>query len=53
VAHGSPRPAPATATYTVTGTYTDRFARTADGWRITARRLDLLTGSGDPSILHA
>lgn len=53
VAHDSPRPAPATSTYTVTGTYTDRFTRTADGWRIAARRLDLLTCVGDPSMLRA
>lgn len=53
VAHGSSRPAPATATYTVTGTYTDRFTRTTDGWRIAARRLDLLTCTGDTSLLDA
>jgi hypothetical protein len=47
-----PRPAPPSATFTVTGTYTDRFARSPAGWRIVARRLDLLTYTGDPSSLR-
>ena len=52
VATDSPRPAPPSATFTVTGTYTDRFARTPAGWRIMARRLDLLTCVGDPALLR-
>ena len=52
IAAGEPRPAPPSATFTVTGTYTDRFVRTPAGWRIIARRLDLLTRAGDPALLH-
>ncbi|MFC4948072.1 nuclear transport factor 2 family protein [Pseudonocardia sp. GCM10023141] len=52
VARGSAQPAPEQATFTVTGTYTDRFIRTPAGWRIAARRLDLLTSAGDPAMLH-
>lgn len=51
VRHGSPRPAPASATFTVTGTYADRYTKTAAGWRISRRRLDLVTSVGDPSML--
>lgn len=52
VGPGSPLPAPAAATFTVTGTYTDRFTLTADGWRIAERRLDLLTSAGEPTLLQ-
>jgi hypothetical protein len=31
-------------------TFTDVFARTPAGWRIVARRLDLLTYTGDPGL---
>ncbi|GAA1268927.1 hypothetical protein GCM10009609_35040 [Pseudonocardia aurantiaca] len=51
VGHGA-RPAPPEAVYTVTGTYTDRFERTPDGWRIGHRTLTLLTCAGDPKILR-
>jgi uncharacterized protein (TIGR02246 family) len=52
VSHGAAAPAPEAATYTVTGTYDDRFARTAGGWRIARRTLTLLTQAGDPAILR-
>jgi 3-phenylpropionate/cinnamic acid dioxygenase small subunit len=51
VANGVPHPVPQEATFTVTGTYTDRYIRTPDGWRIAYRRNSLLTRSGDPGIL--
>ncbi|WP_433359815.1 nuclear transport factor 2 family protein [Streptosporangium sp. CA-115845] len=51
IAAGVATPAAAESTYTVTGTYTDRFQRTDDGWRIGYRRLRLLTRAGDPGIL--
>ena len=44
-------PVAADATFTVTGTYTDRYVRTEAGWRITHRRLTLLTQAGNPDIL--
>jgi 3-phenylpropionate/cinnamic acid dioxygenase small subunit len=50
IAEGAP-PAPADATFTVTGTYTDRYARTDAGWRIKYRRLTLVTQAGNPGIL--
>jgi 3-phenylpropionate/cinnamic acid dioxygenase small subunit len=52
IAARSPRPAPLSATFTVTGTYTDRFAHMPAGWRISARRLDLLTYAGDAALLR-
>jgi hypothetical protein len=50
-ARGVAPPVPAASTYTVTGTYTDRYVRTATGWRIRYRRNTLLTCAGDPAIL--
>lgn len=44
-------PAPEALTYTVTGSYDDRFTRTAAGWRISRRTLTLVTSAGDPAIL--
>jgi 3-phenylpropionate/cinnamic acid dioxygenase small subunit len=44
-------PAPEALTYTVTGSYDDRFTRTAAGWRIARRTLTLVTSAGDPAIL--
>ena len=52
VAYDVALPAPESQTYTVTGTYTDLFARTAAGWRISRRTLRLLTSAGDPAILR-
>jgi hypothetical protein len=52
VNRGAAMPAPEAATYTVTGSYDDRFARTAEGWRIVQRTLTLLTKTGDPAILR-
>ena len=40
-----------TTTYEMGGEYQDELQRTADGWRITARRLNVLFQAGDPSIL--
>ena len=50
-AYGVAAPVPPESTFTVTGTYTDRYVRTADGWRIRYRRNTLLTRAGDPGIL--
>jgi hypothetical protein len=52
IAHDVAFPAPPSAVFSVTGTYTDEFARTPAGWRITRRTLQLLTQSGDPAILR-
>jgi hypothetical protein len=52
IAHDVVLPAPPSGTFSVTGTYTDDFARTQAGWRITSRTLRLLTQSGDPAILR-
>lgn len=51
VANEAALPAPPEQVYTVTGTYTDRYVRTPDGWRIAHRHLKLLTTTGDPAVL--
>ena len=52
IGHDVVLPAPESLTYTVTGTYDDRFARTAAGWRISRRTLRLVTSVGDSAILR-
>jgi hypothetical protein len=37
--------------YVVAGRYEDRYARTADGWRIEHRTLMVMWTSGDPAVL--
>lgn len=51
IAVGAALPAQSEQVYTVTGTYTDRYTHTSEGWRIAHRRLTLLTTTGDPSVL--
>ncbi len=38
--------------YIVAGTYTDRFVRTADGWRIEHRVLDVTWTEGDRAVVR-
>ncbi|MEL6890621.1 MAG: nuclear transport factor 2 family protein [Actinomycetota bacterium] len=40
------------ANYIVAGSYSDRFVRTADGWRIEHRVLDVTWTEGDLSVLR-
>jgi ketosteroid isomerase-like protein len=51
VAAGAALPAGPDQVFTVSYTYTDKFRRTSDGWRIEYRFLTLLTAYGDPSIV--
>ena len=37
--------------YIVAGKYLDRFVRTADGWRIAERRLQIAWTKGNPAVL--
>ena len=37
--------------YVMSGTYSDRLARTADGWRITHRTLEILWTEGNPAVV--
>jgi ketosteroid isomerase-like protein len=37
--------------YVVAGRYLDRFVRTADGWRIAERRLEISWTEGNPAVL--
>ena len=36
--------------FIMSGTYSDRLARTADGWRITERSLEILWTEGNPAV---
>jgi len=38
--------------FIVAGTYTDRLVRTADGWRIARRRLEVTWTAGNPDVLR-
>lgn len=40
-------------TFTVAGTYTDRFVRAPDGWRIRHRQLSRVWTQGNPAVLSA
>lgn len=51
VANGVELPAPENDTFTVTGTYTDHYERTEAGWRISSRKLALITRTGNPGVL--
>ncbi|WP_020108375.1 nuclear transport factor 2 family protein [Nocardia sp. 348MFTsu5.1] len=37
--------------FVMAGQYSDRLVRTADGWRISARSLELWWTSGDPAVI--
>ena len=39
--------------YVVAGSYTDRFRRTPDGWRITHRHLAVTWTAGNPAVLQS
>jgi ketosteroid isomerase-like protein len=43
--------APGGDLFVIAGKYTDRFERTADGWRIGYRRLDLIWADGNPAVV--
>ncbi len=49
VKHGTP----GGDAFTVAGTYTDRFVRTPDGWRIRHRQLSRVWTQGNPAVLSA
>ena len=44
--------APGRSTYVVAGTYTDRFVRSATGWKIAHRRLDVWWDEGNRAVSH-